>query len=134
MEIKDLILIRGVSGSGKTTFGHLIAGMNYDVLAADDYFINSQTGEYEFDGSQLKEAHIHCQIRAEARMSRGDRKVIVANTFTREWEMKAYYDLADKYDYRVYSIIVENRHGGVNEHGVPEESIQAMRDRFEIKL
>lgn len=134
MKTKDLILIRGVSGSGKTTFGHLLAGMNYDVLSADDYFINSQTGEYEFDGSQLKEAHINCQIRAEARMSRGDSKVIVANTFTREWEMAEYFLLAHEYDYRVYSIIVENRHGGVNEHGVPEESIEKMKDRFEIKL
>ena len=134
METKNLILLRGVPGSGKTTFGHLIADTNYDVLSADDYFVNSQTGEYEFDGSQLKEAHINCQIRAEARMSRGDRKVIVANTFTREWEMKAYYDLAERYGYRVYSIIVENRHGGVNEYGAPEEAIKRMRDRFEIKL
>ena len=132
MEVKDLILIRGVSGSGKTTFGHLIAGMNFDVLAADDYFMVGN--RYEFDGSKLKDAHKNCQDRAEMAMKRGDRKVIVANTFTREWEMKAYYDLADKYNYRVYSIIVENRHGGENEHGVPEEAVQAMRDRFEIKL
>jgi len=132
MEIRDLILIRGVSGSGKNTFGALIAGMNFDVLAADDYFMVD--GEYKFDGSKLKDAHADCQARAEARMARSDRKVIVANTFTREWEMKAYYDLAEKYDYRVYSIVVENRHGGVNEHGVPDEAVQAMRDRFEIKL
>lgn len=134
METKDLILIRGVSGSGKTTFGHLIGGMNYDVLSADDYFTNSQTGEYEFDGSQLKEAHADCQARAELRMARGDHKVIVANTFTREWEMAEYFLLAYEYNYRIHSIIVENRHGGVNEHGVPKESIEKMKDRFEIKL
>jgi hypothetical protein len=34
----------------------------------------------------------------------------------------------------VTSIIVENRHGGVNEHGVPEDKIELMRNRFEIKL
>ena len=32
------------------------------------------------------------------------------------------------------TIIVENRHGGQNKHGVPEEKVQQMRDRFEIKL
>jgi len=132
MENKDLILLRGVSGSGKTTFGHIIGGMNYQVLAADDFFMAD--GEYKFDGSKLKDAHAHCQSRAEHRMECGDYKVIVANTFTREWEMKAYYDLAEKYGYRVYSIVVENRHGGVNEHGVPEEAVQGMRDRFEIQL
>jgi hypothetical protein len=29
---------------------------------------------------------------------------------------------------------VENRHGGVNEHGVPEDKLQIMKDRFEVKL
>ena len=32
------------------------------------------------------------------------------------------------------SIIVENRHGSVNEHGVPEETLWKMKNRFEIKL
>ena len=48
--------------------------------------------------------------------------------------MEAYYEMAKQYKYRVISIIVENRHGGVNDHGVPEDKVQAMRDRFEIKL
>jgi plasmid replication initiation protein len=59
---------------------------------------------------------------------------VVSNTFTQEWEMEAYYQLAAKYGYQVFSIIVENRHNGVNEHGVPEEKIEQMRNRFEIKL
>jgi hypothetical protein len=48
--------------------------------------------------------------------------------------MEKYYQLANQYDYRVFSIIVENRHGGVNEHGVPEDKLQIMKDRFEVKL
>jgi hypothetical protein len=48
--------------------------------------------------------------------------------------MDSYYELAQKYGYRVYSLIVENRHGGVNEHGVPEEKLEQMKTRFEIKL
>jgi hypothetical protein len=61
-------------------------------------------------------------------------KVVVSNTFTQEWEMEAYYKLAEDYGYRVYSLVVENRHGGVNQHGVPNEAIARMKDRFEIKL
>jgi hypothetical protein len=61
-------------------------------------------------------------------------KVIVSNTFTQEWEMKPYFELAEKYGYKTYSIIVENRHGGVNEHGVPEDKLEIMRKRFEILL
>jgi hypothetical protein len=42
--------------------------------------------------------------------------------------------LAEKYGYKVYSLIVENRHGGVNEHGVPEDKLEIMKNRFEVKL
>jgi hypothetical protein len=48
--------------------------------------------------------------------------------------MDFYYELAKTYGYRVHSIIVENRHEGKNEHGVPEEKLKRMRDRFEISL
>jgi len=29
---------------------------------------------------------------------------------------------------------VENRHGGVNQHNVPEDKLKIMKDRFEVKL
>jgi hypothetical protein len=61
-------------------------------------------------------------------------KIVVSNTFTQEWEMEYYFDLAKEYGYRVYSLIVENRHGGVNEHGVPEEKLVQMKKRFEITI
>ena len=48
--------------------------------------------------------------------------------------MKPYFDLAKTYGYQVFSLIVENRHGGLNQHGVPEDKVQIMKDRFEIKL
>jgi hypothetical protein len=61
-------------------------------------------------------------------------KVVVANTFTEEWEMKPYFDMAERYKYRIHTIIVENRHGGKNIHGVPDEKLQQMKDRFQIKI
>lgn len=60
--------------------------------------------------------------------------VIVANTSTTEKELHPYYDLANKYGFEVFSIIVENRHNGINEHNVPEETLEKMRNRFDIKL
>jgi hypothetical protein len=48
--------------------------------------------------------------------------------------MEAYYKLAEKYGYRVHSIVIENRHGGVNQHGVPADKVEMMKERFEIKL
>jgi phenolic acid decarboxylase len=60
--------------------------------------------------------------------------IVVSNTFTQEWEMEDYIRLAHTYGYKVFSLIVENRHGGVNQHGVPAEKLQQMQDRFSIKL
>jgi hypothetical protein len=31
-------------------------------------------------------------------------------------------------------LIIENRHGGINQHGVPAEKLEVMKARFEIKL
>jgi hypothetical protein len=61
-------------------------------------------------------------------------KIVVSNTFTQEWEMEPYFELAKNYGYKVFSVIVENRHGGTNQHEVPEEVLTKMRERFEIKL
>jgi hypothetical protein len=60
--------------------------------------------------------------------------IVVSNTFTQEWEMEEYFKLAKEYGYKVFTLIVENRHGGVNEHGVPAEKLEQMKDRFSIKL
>ena len=61
-------------------------------------------------------------------------KIIVSNTFTQQWEMDAYIGMASEYGYRVHTIIVENRHEGVNLHNVPEDKLEQMANRFEIQL
>jgi hypothetical protein len=48
--------------------------------------------------------------------------------------MQPYLDLAEKHGYKVYCLVVENRHGGVNEHNVPEETLEKMKNRFDLKL
>jgi len=132
--MKKLFLVRGLPGSGKSTFAKALGGIN---IEADQYFMVD--GKYNFDASKLKLAHNYCQSQTQIWMRCNDpqinvNRIVVSNTFTQEWEMEAYYKLAAKYEYQVFSIIVENRHNGVNEHGVPEEKIEQMRNRFEIKL
>jgi predicted kinase len=138
--MKELYLIRGCPGSGKSTLAESLGGTH---LEADMYFM--EDGGYKFDITRLKDAHQWCQDSVEEVMtwdenpeieflSAGVSKIVVSNTFTQEWEMKPYFELAEKYGYRVYSLICENRHGGVNEHGVPEDKLEIMRKRFEILL
>jgi len=102
------------------------------VFEADMYFMND--GEYKFEADKLKLAHNWCKLRVEHSMEDNFQKIAVSNTFTQEWEMEAYYEMAKQYGYTVFSVIIENRHGGINQHGVPEDKLQMMKDRFEIKL
>ena len=128
--MKELILLRGLPGSGKSTLAKSIGGSHVE---ADMFFIDD-VGNYNFDASRLKDAHAWCRKTTETAIKRGASKIIVSNTFTMEWEMDAYYELAKEYGYRVHTLIVENRHNGVNEHGVPEDKLEQMKNRFEIKL
>jgi len=125
---KHLFLLRGLPGAGKST---LAASLAKTHLEADQFFMKD--GTYNFDATKLKEAHEWCRAKCESAML-WELNITVSNTFTQEWEMKAYYELAEKYGYTVFSIIVENRHGGVNEHGVPQEALDRMKNRFEVKL
>jgi len=131
---KTLFLLRGLPGSGKTTLANQLGGF---LVEADRYFM--EYGEYKFDASKLKEAHAWCRNQVKEWMETNDRgfdvpRIVVSNTFTQEWEMKPYFDLAKEHGYTVFSLIVENRHGGKNVHDCPEETIAKMRERFEITL
>lgn len=137
--MKNLILLRGLPGSGKSTTAKLLGagGAGYAHFEADMYFMVD--GQYQFNPSALKNAHQWCQSSVEHAMllnkTQGlNSTIIVSNTFTQEWEMDAYYKLAEEWGYQVTSLIVENRHGGVNVHGVPDEVLDKMKQRFEIKL
>jgi len=134
MKNKNLYLLRGLPGSGKSTLAKNFGGSHFE---ADQYFM--QDGQYNFDVSKLRDAHQWCQSSVELAMIQGhilpdDSVIVVSNTFTQEWEMKPYYDMAKTYKYRVHTVIVENRHGSENVHNVPEDKLQQMKDRFEIKL
>lgn len=133
-----LFLVRGLPGSGKTSFASAIWN-DYAVCEADKFFYDKE-GNYNFDPSKLKEAHNWCKNEVEIRMQDHQNnqqyypEIAVSNTFTQEWEMEDYFKLAGKYGYKVVSLILENRHGSQSVHGVPEEKLQIMKDRFEIKL
>lgn len=143
--MKTLFLIRGVSGSGKSTTANLLSeNGKYPVLSADMYF-EDENGNYNWEASKIKDAHAWCKSECEKHMNpfedfglelwKGSTdKIFVTNTFTQEWEMEDYFKLAEKYGYMVVTLICENRHDGKNIHNVPDEKIQQMKERFQIKL
>ena len=130
---KNLIILRGLPGAGKSTFAELISGGNPDVVCtADDYFMVD--GEYKFDPSKLGMVHSWCREKCENLMKKDAPLVIVANTNVREQHFAEYIDMAKKYGYRWFSIVVENRHGGKSIHNVPSEKVNLLGQIFNIKL
>ena len=134
-----VILIRGLSGSGKSTLAHSyiakgIVPHNARVVSADDWFMVE--GEYAFDPKGLPKAHAWCQDQAAATVEAGG-TVIVANTFSCRWEMEPYIAMAEEKG--VSFAVVDIFDSGLtdmqlhtrNTHGVPLETIAAMRKRWE---
>lgn len=131
--MKTLYLIRGVPGAGKSSFAETLLANQVvdDFVEADQYFVNE--GVYCFNPYKLKEAHKWCQDRTRVILDRGY-SIAVSNTSTTEKEVDTYRKIAEECNAKFVSIIVENRHGGENVHGVPEEKLQQMKSRFSTKL
>jgi predicted kinase len=111
----EILLIRGLPGSGKSTKAKTIAG--YKHLEADQYL--EVDGEYVYDASKVKLAHDWCVATASQYLEQGH-NVVVSNTFIKIWEMKRYIDLG--YPFR----ILEMKGSFQNIHGVPQEKIDLM--------
>jgi len=134
MNERVLILLRGLPGSGKTSFASVISeGGNYPVFEIDDYFTDDQ-GNYSFRFDENHLAYKQCLANVEAAMHNHCPKIIVANTFTMEWELEPYLSLGKKHNYRTYVTVVENRHGSPNVHSIAEDHIQRMREKFRTIL
>lgn len=126
---KELFLLRGLPGAGKSTLAKSLGGKH---IEADMFFVKD--GVYKFDATKIKDAHSWCTNMVGSWMTDDEDRIVVSNTFTQEWEMQWYYNWAKDFDYKVFSLVVENRHGGANAHNVPVDTINRMKNRFEICL
>ncbi|WP_112480979.1 AAA family ATPase [Vibrio variabilis] len=119
-----LTLIRGLPGSGKSTLAKTFNAAHYE---ADMYFLNAD-GEYHYDASKIADAHAWCQTQVESALA-ANQDVVVANTFVRLWEMKAYKALAKRYQAELEIIVCRGCYPNI--HGVSDDVIASMQKRWQ---
>lgn len=132
-----MIIMRGVSGSGKSTTAKSIkdqleslTGVETVICSADSFRHTGPNGEYVFDASMNGVVHAMAQEKAKKAIDAG-KHVISDNTNTLRWEMDKYIKMAEDADYELYQCF---SHGMLdkydidvyterNVHYVPREAI-----------
>lgn len=126
MSLARLVLIRGAPGSGKTTFAR--NAFPRAELHESDAFFTSADGVYRFDPTRLAQAHNTCMAAVFAAVAAG-RDVVVANTFTRLWELAPYLAFAEAMHITVEVYRCSGAFGSV--HDVPRAVVDRMLQEYE---
>lgn len=135
VEIKKpvVVLLRGVSNSGKSSVANLF-GENSVVCCADDYFTDKD-GNYDFNPNLLGQAHTVCKFKFIDALHNPDiDTIVVSNTNTKPPDFQFYIDEAEKRGIMVFSLVVERRHGGINNHNVPAHVLERQAENIKNSL
>ena len=134
-----LIIIRGVSGSGKSTFadflmtGSFVVGCNakriisdVKVFEADQWFVDN---DEPWNPRYLHTAHEWCQ--AEVKKSLQDGYItVVSNTTTTKKELQPYIKIATSLGVQYFVLISDSDYNNV--HGVAKDKVEKQAERFDF--
>lgn len=122
-----LTLVRGLPGAGKSTVARALADtLRMTHVEADMYFEQFNGGT--FDPTLLTRAHEWCYDTAQRALEDGQ-SVVVANTFTRKWELIPYVLMGRRVKAQLQLIEVQGPFASV--HKVPSKPYAAMVSRWE---
>ena len=132
--MKEVVIIRGVAGSGKSTFANLLAqGHGGKIVEADKFAYNDQ-GVYDWKFEELSSYHRKAMAEFDSHIENSESMIIVSNVSARWQDFKYYFNKAKESGYKVTTLVVENRNETNSIHGVPEDTLNNMREKFQIKL
>jgi hypothetical protein len=95
--------------------------------SATEVAFYDEEGNYNFDASKLSEYHRCCLDATKVSLENGY-TVIVSNTFTSEWELEPYVNLAKSMDIPVQIITVQSNFKSI--HNVPAETLEKQKARM----
>lgn len=145
--MKTVFIMRGISGSGKSTVAKKLAAREY-ICSTDEYFMVN--GEYKFDRSKLGEYHKRNFELFSSFVEVGVQTLVVDNTNCKRSEFEKYADKAVAHGYVVLEVCVgnpwrQNKEKDMryistsfveaciarNGHNVPSESVWQQARNFE---
>lgn len=142
-KMREVVILQGTSGSGKSRHAkalQLYFNGRCEIVSADDWFYNSN-GEYNFQPSQLGNAHGECFAKFLDRLHDASVGcVIVDNTNTSALEISPYMLAAQAHNMRhIHQVAVRivrvqeddlELCASRNKHGVPLKSIEGQYARI----
>jgi predicted ABC-type ATPase len=121
-----LTIVRGLPGSGKSTFARMLAHATGAAHFEADMFFEVD-GVYVWDGMRIGDAHAWCKRNVFETIDAGH-PVVVSNTFTILRELRPYVFACKERGFVPTIITCQNSFGSV--HGVPPETVTRMAARF----
>lgn len=130
---RGVILMRGVSGSGKSTVARQLVDGHPSaiIVSADDFFVVD--GHYLYDRTKIESAHRTCLRKFIDALQANTGLVIVDNTNVTELHASPYMAVAEAYEYDAIILRIQcdwRKAQGRNRHGVSME--QAERQALNI--
>jgi predicted kinase len=130
---QQLVMIRGLPDSGKSTLASCIGRAFNGVTVEEDQYMVGQDGKYAFDAARLEGCRAMCLARARVILSRGG-TAIVSNIFASQEEAEPYFELAREMKVPVAVYHCQSHFEDESTHNVPDAVVQRMRLRWVDKL
>ena len=124
-----LILVRGLPGSGKSTFAkkNFVKKHGF-VHLENDMFLYDKDGNYVWTPEKAKEAIQKCYNETAKALAAG-KDVVVTNVFVTFKSTRRYLELAKKYnaEFKIYR--KDKDYGNI--HNVPEKTLKQFKQAFQ---
>src|SRR5271154_3761303 len=139
--MRKVIILSGISGSGKSTYAEGILNATQGIKVSADHFFMKE-GSYHFDATKLGEAHAECFRRFIDYLQQTPawECVVVDNTNCQTWEIAPYMLAAAAFGYQaeLHTLKCGNWNevdmcARRNAHGVPDRTVYAQQRHMDAR-